>query len=242
MNWLRTATAVIVFTGLAVTLSAEEPARRTPKEALQAFNDLIGTWNGTGTPEGTFAEKQKGFWTEKISWEWQFKASGDTWLKCTIDKGKYFTGGELRYLPEKDEYQLTVQTTDKETLVFTGKLDRRRLVADRVDEKKKENQRLVINMLHENERHLYHFEAGPIDKPSMKKLYQVGANRDGIAFAGKDDKPECVVSGGLGTMTVSYKGKTYYVCCSGCRDAFKDEPEKYIKEFEARKAKEKEKK
>jgi YHS domain-containing protein len=37
---------------------------------------------------------------------------------------------------------------------------------------------------------------------------------------------------------VLYKGKTYYVCCSGCRDAFKDDPEKYIKEFEERKAKE----
>ena len=41
-------------------------------------------------------------------------------------------------------------------------------------------------------------------------------------------------------MTTSYKGKTYYFCCTGCRDAFKDNPEKYIKEFEARKAKEKE--
>ena len=34
-------------------------------------------------------------------------------------------------------------------------------------------------------------------------------------------------------MPVAYQGKTYYVCCSGCRDAFRDDPEKYIKEFEA---------
>jgi hypothetical protein len=31
---------------------------------------------------------------------------------------------------------------------------------------------------------------------------------------------------------VSYKGKTYYVCCGGCRDAFRAEPEKFIKEYE----------
>ena len=37
---------------------------------------------------------------------------------------------------------------------------------------------------------------------------------------------------------VTYKGKDYYVCCSGCRDEFKANPEKYIKEAEA-KAKEK---
>jgi len=28
---------------------------------------------------------------------------------------------------------------------------------------------------------------------------------------------------------------TYYVCCSGCRDAFNENPEKYIKEFNAKK-------
>jgi YHS domain-containing protein len=33
---------------------------------------------------------------------------------------------------------------------------------------------------------------------------------------------------------VSYNGKDYYVCCSGCRDAFKENPEKYIKEAEAK--------
>jgi YHS domain-containing protein len=40
-------------------------------------------------------------------------------------------------------------------------------------------------------------------------------------------------------MPVTYKGKTYYVCCTGCRDAFKENPEKYIKEFEESKKKKK---
>jgi YHS domain-containing protein len=33
-----------------------------------------------------------------------------------------------------------------------------------------------------------------------------------------------------------HKGETYYVCCSGCRDAFNENPEKYITEFKAKKA------
>jgi hypothetical protein len=33
------------------------------------------------------------------------------------------------------------------------------------------------------------------------------------------------------------KGKTYYVCCSGCRSEFNANPEKYIKEYEEAKAK-----
>ena len=59
-----------------------------------------------------------------------------------------------------------------------------------------------------------------------------------MAVAGSSG-PECVVTGGLGTISVNYKGKTYYVCCTGCRDEFKDNPEKYIKEYEEKKAKEK---
>ena len=46
-------------------------------------------------------------------------------------------------------------------------------------------------------------------------------------------------SGGRGTIPVTYKGQTYYVCCTGCRDAFKEDPEKYLKEYAERKAKEK---
>jgi YHS domain-containing protein len=32
-------------------------------------------------------------------------------------------------------------------------------------------------------------------------------------------------------MAVSYNGQTYYVCCSGCRDAFNENPAKIIAEF-----------
>ena len=38
-------------------------------------------------------------------------------------------------------------------------------------------------------------------------------------------------------MQVSYKGETFWVCCSGCADAFKENPEKYIAEFKAKQGK-----
>jgi len=34
---------------------------------------------------------------------------------------------------------------------------------------------------------------------------------------------------------VSYQGKTYFVCCSGCRDAFNENPEKFVKAAEKKK-------
>ena len=102
-----TAFAVIVLIGAG--LSADQPPAKakTPREALQAFGDLIGVWNGTGTPVGTREEVQKNFWTEKMDWVWQFKGS-DAWIKIDFDKSKHFTLGELRYVPEKNHFALTL--------------------------------------------------------------------------------------------------------------------------------------
>jgi hypothetical protein len=223
---------VIVFL-VALSHAGETTEKKTPKKALQALNDLIGNWRGTGEPNGTREEKQRNFWQETIAWEWRFKGK-DVYLRASFEKGKHFTTAELRYLPDKDRYQLTATTPAKEKLNFEGTLDKKYLSLERTDEKKNEKQRLVIALLHFN-RHVYRYEVKAADRTAFREIYRVGATKEGVEFAGGDDKPECVVSGGLGTMPVTYKGKTYYVCCSGCRDAFNDEPDKYIKEFEARK-------
>jgi hypothetical protein len=208
-------------------------AKRTLKEALQPFNDLIGTWRATCEPgQGTREEKQKNFWTEGISWEWQFKGD-DAWLKVAFDKGKHYTAGELRYLPDTDRYRLTLQTPAKATEVFEGVFENKRLILERTNNKDK--QRLTINLLHNN-RHLMRFEVAADGQKSFTPIWLAGVTKEGVPFASGDDKFECVVSGGLGTMPVVYKGKTYYVCCIGCRDAFNDNPAKYVAEFEARKA------
>jgi hypothetical protein len=74
------------------------------------------------------------------------------------------------------------------------------------------------------------------------KAYRVVCTRKGVAFAATGDEPECVVSGGLGVVKVSYKGKIYWVCCSGCLAELRANPEKYIKEYEAKQKAKKEKK
>ncbi len=221
----------------AVSFAADPPPQRTPKEALQAVQLLVGSWRGTGLPEGTREEKQKGLWEETIHWEWQFKDK-DVFLKATIEKGKYFTAAELRYLPEKDTYQLTATTPKKDKVVFEGPLKEKRLTLERTDDKTKEEQRLIITLLHDN-RFLYKYEVKAAEKPTFKAIYQVGATNDAIPFASTDHSKDCVVSGGRGSIAVTYMGKTYYVCCSGCKDAFNEDPAKYVKEFEERKKKDK---
>jgi hypothetical protein len=225
---------LLLIVGLAATsiVHADDPPKHTPREALQALGDLIGSWRGTSVPTGPPGSKD-GFWTETISWEWQFKGK-DAWLKTTFDKSKNYTSGELRYLPEKDEFALTLRTPAKETLTFTGPLKDRVLTLDR--EQDGQVHRLIFKLLHP-ERYLYTYKVKPAGKALFATRFQVGATKEGVQFAAGDGRPECVVSGGLGTIPVMFEGKTYYVCCTGCRDEFRENPAKYVAEFEAKKAK-----
>jgi len=230
----RRATMLTLLTLLPVTFAAA-PEAPTAKEALQPFNDLIGSWRGTGTPAGSRAEQQKHFWVEGIAWEWQFRGP-DAWLKVAFDKGKHFTAGELRYLPEQSAYALKLIAPGGETRTFVGQIDKRVLTLQRDDED--ESQRLVLTLLHPN-RFLYRYEVRPAGKALFATKYQVGATKEGVPFVEGDGRPACIVSGGLGSTAVTYQGKTYYVCCGGCRTEFLESPEKYVKEYEAKQRKRK---
>lgn len=225
-------TAALFLLGMVGIAMAADTPKKSAREALQPFNELIGHWRALGTPEGSLQVKQKGAWNENIKWEWEFKGT-DAWLNASFEKGKYFVDGTLRYLADKDQYQLTVNTVDKQTLVFTGPLKEHLLAMEREDPKTKETQRFVISLLHNN-RYLYHYEIKGAGKTFFTKQYLVGATKEGVPFAlGTGEVgPLCVVSYGPPTTPVTYKGKTYYVCCGGCKDAFRAEPEKFIKEYD----------
>lgn len=211
-------------------------ARSDPRQPLQPFNDLIGSWRATGIPEGTPEQKRNGFWTESLAWEWQFKKDGPS-LVVAFDKGKHFQRAALRHLADAKRYQLVLTDLRQQDLVFEGSLKDRVLTVSREEPTTLETQRLVVTLLHDN-RFLYRYEICAAGQTRFKRVYQVGATKEGVPFAGPGDtQPECIVSGGLGTIRVSYQGKDYYVCCSGCRDAFKEEPEKYVREYKAKKKK-----
>jgi hypothetical protein len=65
--------------------AAETTEQKTPKQALQSLNDLIGPWRGTGEPSGTREEKQRAFWQENINWKWRFKGE-DVYFHATFER------------------------------------------------------------------------------------------------------------------------------------------------------------
>jgi hypothetical protein len=208
--------------------------KQSAKEALQALNDFIGTWKGTGGPDKPRPDPKE-TWNETVDWTWRFKRN-DTFLIMAVKSGKHFQSGELRFLPDKQRYQLTIAAKDKKQ-VFEGELKDEILTLERLDPDKKETQRIKMNLAGDGVRFILRYERKPAGRSVYVRDYQLACTKEGESLGAREKKVECVVSGGLGKIPVSFKGTTYYVCCSGCKDAFLENPEKYIKEFEERKSK-----
>ena len=97
---------------------------KTSKEGLQALNDFIGEWKGSGGPDKVKPGPRDAVWTEALEWVWKFKGD-DAWLVLNFKDSKNYKSGEMRYLPEKKVYQLTMTTKDDKKQVFEGPLDTR---------------------------------------------------------------------------------------------------------------------
>lgn len=218
---------------LALVLPARAEEENLVKEALQKLNDYIGSWKGAGGPDRT---SEPANWKENISWGWRFK--GDMAIVAEFKDSKYFKKGEVTYLPDKKKYQLTLIDKKDAKQVYEGELNKKGyMVLDRVDSKTGETFRIQMNTAAEGLRLNYTMYRKAKGTTVFNELYKVQCGKEGESLAGGGKQRECVVTGGLGTMAVSFGGKTYYVCCSGCRDAFNENPEKIIKEYEERKKK-----
>ena len=199
------------------------------KKALQEVQDFIGLWKLEGTQKvGGKTEA----WKEDVRWGWKFK-DGDAWITVTFaeGKGKYFKTGELRYDLAKKKYILTLIPAEKDAAeqVFEGEIKNGTLRVERKDAKG-DVYRVTLNTVAEGVRFAFKVEKQDGGKGLFNNMYAMNGNKDGESLAGTGKKaPECIVSGGAANIAVQYNGKTYYVCCSGCRDEFNANPKKYAK-------------
>ena len=188
--------------------------RLPPKMRSQPFNVLVGSWRGTGAPEGTKEERAAGAWGETIEWDWKFKDK-DAWLEVAFEKGKYFTKGELRYTPNMAEKNDDKSAAPRFTLnaletgqvhgdlcrhgeresryVGTSGRPGGRAAAARLQPAAPQPPPLSLRI-----------PAGGVTTVAFTRKFQVGATKEGVPFADVPKGPECIVSGGLGTMKVSH--------------------------------------
>jgi YHS domain-containing protein len=222
--------------GLVTTAGVAQPDKKTKpedqakvKKALQDVQDFIGQWNLEGTQKvGAKTEA----WKEKVSWSWKFKDGNPSiTVSFAEGKGKFYKDGELNYDLAGKKYVLTLNPTakDEKPQVFDGTYAKGALTLTRKDAKTGDVHRLKMNTVAEGVRFAFKAEKQDGGKGLFSDVYAMNGNKDGEGLAGGAKKPECIVSGGAASIAVSYNGKTYYVCCSGCRDEFNADPKKYAK-------------
>lgn len=223
----------MIFPFSALMLCALEP-QTAPDEnpaqsALEEFQDLIGGWRGVGQP---VRGSTKGAWQETADWAWSFTDKQPA-LVYAIEKGKLLTSARLTYDPEHKIYLLKAKYADESEREFNGTLQKKTLQLVSKPDAAGETHRLTITRLNEK-RTLVLLERS-IAADRYFRIAEVGYTREGtrLAVAGADG-PECVVTGGKATMPVSYMGKTYYVCCTGCKQAFDDDPAGILADYEAK--------
>ncbi len=210
-------------------------ARRAGQRGLEPFNDWVGSWRGVGQPK---RGSNKGAWTEKADWEWKIDKESAS-MQIEIKDGKQFQAGNLSYQPDQKKFRFVATLPGDGSRTYVGERgEEGKVILTSSDEQTKDQYRLTFQMRHAD-RMLLLIETKPAGQPSFARVAEVGYTREGGSFAAAaDGGPKCIVTGGRGTTPVQYKGKTYYVCCSGCKQAFDDDPEGIIADAAERTKKE----
>lgn len=245
----RVVAAVAAVDAEAEPLSVDQSEfRRTLFETMKPLQIMLGNWHGTTQKEvGDF----KGL--DKSSWVWDLKTDRkQPAMVMTSDANPYFRQARLTYFPDRKVFQL--KATDNEGTVrtlegtfiqpaetFQGD-DRQPHVKYKVEltqvdpPAQRDAWQIVFN---QQDNHRFLVEIGKKRGSRFMRVDTIATQREGTSFAKSDEgygQRECIISGGLGTMPVTFKGATYWVCCTGCKAAFEEEPEKWIAEFQKKKS------
>jgi len=237
----RRLAAIIVILIAVVSLLARGADKPKPvidpaaQKQLEKIQQLVGKWKGVGQPQ---RGSTKDSWVEEADWAWSFDQGVS--LVGKQPKGKYFTAVKLVRGEKDDAYDLVASPAGGgEELRYSGSLDEAgKLLLVAAEPREGLPARISIRFVADGDRLLMLLERkGNADQ--YVRLAEVGYTRQGSGFGKGSSGPECVVTGGAGTIEVMHNGVKYYVCCTGCLEYFKDNPDEIIAEYKARKEAEK---
>jgi hypothetical protein len=223
---------------LSVTAIAADPNEKSAdhvvaQKQLEKIQQVVGQWKGVGQPQ---RGSTKDSWVEEADWAWSF--DGKVALVAKQPKGKYFKA--LRIIVSDFEYVLLATPADgaKEATYWGARDESGKLIFKEDKPREGLPARISFRFVAGGDRLLMLLERkGNADQ--YVRLAEVGYTRQGSGFGQGKTGPECVVTGGAGTIEVMHKGMKYYVCCTGCLEYFNDHPDEVIAEYQARKEAEK---
>jgi YHS domain-containing protein len=248
--FLSAAMALVAMAGPRTGRGSDDPAQPKPADdsqgrdipaALAPFEYLVGRWKGQGMPKDNSAQQFRG-WPESHAWAWIFTKGKPTGMSVAIEGGKVLAAGKLTYDADRKRYHLegTEPKPGGGPIVFEGALDRlgKTLVLDEVGHAPsagthRGSLRLSVRPNSNFIRYTMGLDRKEPGAVQFRHAIEVGLTREGESFAAGSasgaDRPKCIVTGGAATMTLTYQGRTFPICCTGCRDEFNESPEKYLK-------------
>lgn len=229
---------------------AAKPSGKSPTEAardtvgivdaLDPLQILIGSWRGV-----TNKEFGQGKAVDDSNWAWDFLTNPEQpALVMKTKDNPYYKNARVTWVPEKSYFLMTMTTVDDGTRRFQGEyaVPVKSVVGD--DEKMHRTYKLQFNevetdntdelwqlVFNQQENNRFLLELAKKRGSRFVRMDTVASQRQGTSFALSDEDygdRTCIISAGLGTSQVSYKGKSYWVCCSGCRAAFEEDPERWL--------------
>ena len=206
--------------------STEVPA------SFESFKPLIGEWRGVGQVR---RGSTRGAWKESAEWRYDFSEDTPA-IVFDVKEGKHVRSLTVR---SNDSGQLNAElltADDKKVRVVVEQNGNKTTFTSPTNTSA--GYRITLTNLNEK-RSLLLIEARPATSKVFRRLGEVGYTRAGTRLATSGSNgPECIVTGGKGTIAVTHKGKTYYVCCTGCKQAFDADPEAIIAAATDRRTKE----
>lgn len=212
------------------------------KKALKPIQVVLGPWHAIIDKSKTYEDLQ---WV----WDWKTDRAQPALTMTTKEDGEYFKSARLTYLVEEEKFQMTLTDKEGKQRVLQGVFTEEPSEKPGEDKKQtpqrtyklqltetgdaKDRWQIVMNQ-QDNNRYL--LELSKMRGSRFVRFDTAASQREGTSFAINDSdfkEKTCVISQGLGTIQVSHKGKSYWVCCSGCKAAFEEDPEKWIAKFEA---------
>ena len=221
-----------VIVGLVVIASAGLLALAAPVDEVPApflpFEHMVGGWKGTASPT---VNRVKG-WQETHGWAWKFEKGKPVGMTVTFEGDKTIAKGQISYDAAAKKYHLDGTDPSGKPVSFVGSFtaDGKTLTFDRTGATPEGKERLIVRPNSNKIRYTLQLDRQEPGAPQYKSVVSVGLTKEGESFAagaGGADLPKCIMTGGAASMTVSYQGKSFPVCCTGCRDEFNDNPEKY---------------
>jgi hypothetical protein len=206
--------------------TAIKDVRAATLSVLRPIGTLVGDWKGVGQPK---RGSSSGAWSEKAIAVWKFDEDQAD-LVVTFDPGQQIHTATFSLGDDGSTPQLVLAPLNGESMTLvrieptSAQKDHNESWIFESAVKEGPQWRCTLRLLSDI-RVTILFEEKSAEKSAWRRLSEIGLTRAGARLAsGNTGERQCLVTGGLGTIKVSWEGSTYYVCCEGCKQAFDADP------------------